>query len=127
MEGVGCPGWECTKDRALPDAEDKEKDAERGNETHGEKKREIDVDFVRGVVGDELATRYVWLLEKKRVETGTSRHSKVRENGADTCVRSDVYRVPVTTLSGARPAALDTYAEHHQKSRKGLPSFLESR
>ncbi|KAJ9093948.1 hypothetical protein QFC20_007004 [Naganishia adeliensis] len=71
VEGVGCPGWECTKDRALPDAEGKEKDTERGNETgqDGEKKREVDVDFVRGVVGDELATRYVWLLEKKRVET----------------------------------------------------------
>jgi hypothetical protein len=78
VEGVGCPGWECTKDRAQPGVEphqEQDKEDERGKDAEQgrEKKGEVDVDFVTSVVGDELATRYVWLLEKKRVETGTFR------------------------------------------------------
>ncbi|KAI5450973.1 hypothetical protein NCC49_002465 [Naganishia albida] len=70
VEGVECPGWECTKDRAKSGAEVESGEVAREDETVGERETsEVDVDFVRSVVGDELAERYVWLLEKKRVET----------------------------------------------------------
>lgn len=85
VEGVACPGWECVKGRVKAQQQQGEVvgaettetvKVERGQgveaaadaEVGGEE--EIQMDLVREVVGTELADRYKWLKEKKRVENG---------------------------------------------------------
>lgn len=92
MGGVACPGFECTKDRAREDARVREGagSAAGGSGTAQEAAEDtasvtidsttsssssassVDVALVERVVGKSLAERYVWLVEKKRVENGES-------------------------------------------------------
>lgn len=103
VDGVACPGWECVKGRVKAQAQAQQQvegegrqgevgtngldgtapergeeqsldDAEVGN---GGVSEEIPLELVRQVVGDELAERYNWLKEKKRVENGTSSYPSV--------------------------------------------------
>lgn len=77
VANVACPGEECVKARSSRGA------VMEGNQSAENNLREdvrepstceINLDTLQNVVGKELKDRYVWLAEKKRVDSGMSLH-----------------------------------------------------